>query len=139
MNEIDEARMDQADLEHFRDLPGNQQGSTLLSWLTGRNKRRSTLAVNILARSGNAGTDLLLSEAFAKGKSTRQRLCLLAAIAEVGHPLDEERWWRLMDGMIRFGGAVGKEIMRLMVWNQPGASQSASVPTAAAGTPSWNV
>ena len=115
---VDEARLDQADLRYLFGLPQDNASSTVFRWLTGRDVRRSKLATNVLAKIGHAATDLLLSEALAPRKSPQQRMRLLAAIEQIGNPLDSQQWIRLVSEARRFEGAVLGQIMRLVVWNR---------------------
>jgi hypothetical protein len=113
-----DAQFNRADLEYLQGLPQDDRLGVLLGWLTGKQKRQSNLAIRVLAQTNKAATDQLLAEAFAKGKSPRQRILLLSAIEQVGHPLDANQLMWLMTEARRFKGAVFKQIAQLLAWNR---------------------
>ena len=120
---IDEARLNRTDIEHLAGLSRDEQCWAVLGWLSGRDSRRSNLAIHLMERFGDGATDLLLSAALAARKSPQQRVRLLAAIERIGKPLDARQWMLLMAETRRFEGAVLSQIGHLLVWNRENAKR----------------
>jgi hypothetical protein len=114
----DKTRLNDDDLQYLSGLSKDQFFVTLLDWLGGKDPRRNDLAADFIRQTGQDPTAELLSEAFAKGKSPKHRVRLLAAIEKIGHPLAAEQVMSLMPVAFRTKGVVQAQIWKLLAWNR---------------------
>jgi len=115
---INDVQLTQADHNYLLELSDDESFNTIFAWLAGNDSTRRQFALKLVSQFGKAVTDKLLAEAFGKGKSPKQRVRLLAAIEEIGEPLDTNQWMLLVFEARRFSGVVAKQIAQLMVWNR---------------------
>ena len=114
----------QADCVRLASLPKDQCCRLVLNWLTAKQARRQALAEAILTSMESSGSQLLLSEAFGRGKRVHRRIQMLQALERVGEPLNADQLLLLLSAMPLFGPEVRNQITRIMSWNRAASAAS---------------